>query len=244
MRRMRPVGHVVAPALDPHLVRASWGTPAPGPRPRPARHRGRASPGTPSRRRRRTPDWPSRARTSSSLWPAKAQLVCCMTAISSTPRKWVASTSPRSTSGVTRAPAVAEDLGVPGYQPEHGQRLDPAVHARHQGEALGRDRWDAAQGEPFGVGVVGENEVIEHRPHGIRVPPRAGRHRGGGGPGSLAVVAGRPVGHRREPGSQCVEAEGSDTQRTWFGPGRVEPHRRPHRLQRWTRPPDGHRSRW
>ena len=58
-------------------------------------------------------------------------------------------------------PGVAQDLHVALVHAEQLQRLDPAVHARDEGEALARAAGETGAGEGRGVGLVAGQDVGE-----------------------------------------------------------------------------------
>ena len=77
----------------------------------------RCWPGSPSPRRRRRGSPPIRARSSSSVVPTIAQSVCCTMQTRVTPSRFTASTSERSASAVTRAPALRMIFASPARNP-------------------------------------------------------------------------------------------------------------------------------
>ena len=56
---------------------------------------------------------------------------------------------------------VAEDLRVARLEAEHSQRLDARVHAREDGEPLGRVRLEPGEAELARVPLVGAEHVRE-----------------------------------------------------------------------------------
>jgi len=59
------------------------------------------------------------------------------------------------------ATRVPEDLGVAGLEAEHAQRVDAAVHARHDGHSRAGDAVEPGELEVGGVVGVGGQEVVE-----------------------------------------------------------------------------------
>ncbi len=154
---------VVAPALDPHAAPAAAGRqrtrPTSAARARVGIGHGQELPAVVPV----DPPAPRAGHARRRRWPARAQSVCCMTAISVTPRKWVASTSDRSTSrGHPGAARCGGSWRRPGRRPSMVERLDAAVHAGHQRESRAGTGRDPREGEPVGVGGVCIEEFVEH----------------------------------------------------------------------------------
>jgi hypothetical protein len=78
-------------------------------------------------------------------------------------------------------PGVADDLGVAGPQPEHGQRIDPRIDTGQDGEALGRRSGHTRIVELGAVAPVGVEQVVEDRFYA-------------GGDGEVSTSAGWPRG--------------------------------------------------
>ena len=108
--------------------------------------------------------------TSSSSPAAMRHFVCAITIARSTPSRCEASTSVRSTSSVTRAPAFRRIFASPGRRPSMRERLDARVHAGEHREPSGRVRLEPGEPEAAGVGLVRGEDVGERcrrrpRPH-------------------------------------------------------------------------------
>ena len=184
----------------------------------------------------------SRLRTSSSLWSASAQSVCCMTAISATPRNRVASTSDRSTSGVTRPPALRRILASPGCSPSMvsgSMRLSMQVTRAKPRAATGAM---PSRANPSAYSALALEQGVEHGTCMVGGPDgaRAGR------PDRPQVAWPAARGARRgaapigePPGDGAAGRGTEDVHRA--GPG--QPDRRPHRLQPGPGAAHGHRPR-
>ena len=112
---------------------------------------------------------------------AAPQSVWCMTATRVTSSWFTDFTSERSTSSVTRAPALRSTWASPGVEPEDRQRVDAGVHAGDHGDVAPGRSGEAAEVEPGGVLGVGGEEVGEGV-HGAdrrgTVAARTNRHSG------------------------------------------------------------------